>query len=268
MSFKPPFKNEYTEGDLIYGLDNVRTSYINEHPAFKKIENSINALMDNYAATKTEREKQEMFAVPVPSQQNEFQQALQNHSKYKSAYSGVGFLVRGRHLNVMFDDPADIVKKCKAGLYWATQKQAFQVHFLLDEINFEEVVLKSNRQDCSFDNVRAYLKIAAKHMKVRGANLRDHYYPERSIKTKSITGSELRWIYRNREDAKVQKIIQFWYKDKPCCPPWDEYFDKYYGRPIAHLWLNYKPKSARQEPRQTNQQGAVVRLAALFEGIH
>lgn len=64
-------------------------------------------------------------------------------------------------------------------------------------------------------------------------------YPDRMIRSKAITGSELRWIYRNKNYFKVQQTLQFWHKSKACCPPWMEAFDKKCGRQVSKFWLGY-----------------------------
>jgi len=48
------------------------------------------------------------------------------------------------------------------------------------------------------------------------------------------TGSELRWLYRNRNDPGVQNNVQFWRGGERADPPWESEPER---------WSNYKPKS-------------------------
>lgn len=266
MPFNPPFKNKYIDGDLLYGLRPVRNCYIEKHAVFKRInkQGPIIAMIDDYAVTEIQRANQESRTVPVPKNQDDFIHFLQNHPKYKSAYNGESFKVQHKDSYIVFNNPVEIVRKCKAGLYWATKKQNFQIHFLLDEINFAEVISKSNVQDHSYNTVKDYMRKQTERM--QGATLYSHY-PDHSLKGRSITGSELRWIYRNRADKKVQRIIQFWYKYKPCCPPWEPAFDSIYGSPTAHLWLGYVPKNKQALLASADRCDKFPSLAALLSCI-
>ncbi len=101
------------------------------------------------------------------------------------------------------DDNAPTEHKCKGGLYWATfSKVEKNVHFLLDEISQTDVVKKIGNYG------------------------------------KSITASELRWVYRFREHPNIQNRIQFWLNSKQCCPPWK-------NPPGQSLWPQYSPTRSR-----------------------
>jgi len=98
--------------------------------------------------------------------------------------------------NKVLDDPEWVSRKCKAGLYWAA-KRNITVHFVLDDIDMDRVVFK---------------------------------------KDKSYTASELRWLFRNKDNDNVKHVVKYW-KDGGYVPaPWES--DE--GR---ELWENYKPKS-------------------------
>ncbi|WOC15752.1 hypothetical protein [Pseudochrobactrum sp. MP213Fo] len=91
-------------------------------------------------------------------------------------------------------------RKCKAALNWAKEDN-IRVHFLLDHIDMNAVVKKSTFHTA-----------------------------------KPITGRELRWVYRNRDDEGVQNVIQFWKGGRRTQPPW-----------VSNklLWDTYLPKSTR-----------------------
>ncbi|WP_045972228.1 hypothetical protein [Xenorhabdus doucetiae] len=100
-------------------------------------------------------------------------------------------------------------RKCKGGLLWVGKSdselvQDIHVHFILDDINMQWV--------------------ADKH---------------EEFEKKSITGKELRWIFRNRHNAKVKQKVQFWQDGKPVCPPWES--------EESHIWDNYERKLIRKE---------------------
>lgn len=83
----------------------------------------------------------------------------------------------------------NVMQKSKGGLNWAKEDN-IRVHFLLEDIDMRGVVNKSR------------------------------FNIERQGKVKPITGSELRWLYRNRHDEGVQKNVQFWNRGRRVDPPW------------------------------------------------
>lgn len=95
-------------------------------------------------------------------------------------------------------DQNAINRKCKGGLFWiATLDDDTMVHFILDGIDFDHVVHKSLPQE------------------------------------RSVTGSELRWVYRNRHDPRVQLHVQFWLRNAPVPPPWA------WSEVTTRLWFEY-----------------------------
>jgi hypothetical protein len=77
--------------------------------------------------------------------------------------------------------------------------------------------------------------------------------PGAKKKNRSVTGSELRWVYRHRELKDIQKYIQFWFKFEPCCPPWvglpslsDDGSAVWSSEKDAlALWAKYKPRATQ-----------------------
>lgn len=80
-----------------------------------------------------------------------------------------------------------IKRMSKAGLNLFLLKGR-TVHFVLDGINMDQVPTKS--------------------------------FNSEATNTRSITGAELRWIYKHRDEQTVQDNIQFWANKKPTTPPW------------------------------------------------
>lgn len=169
-------------GDLIYGLKEGRTSYLKANPGTEVI--------DDYRVLQLES-----FRIPVHrAQEHKLREALQAHPKYKSA---VGRQVPESELGRAF------TRKCKGGLYWAATVAKKHVHFVLDRLDIPQVVKKCGPRD--YPPGKASDTLAPGEVKYRAA-----------------TGSELRWVYRNRHDAAVQAHIHFWRDGKPCRPPWEE----------------------------------------------
>jgi hypothetical protein len=125
-------------------------------------------------------------------------------------------------------------KKCKGGIYYGTHVLNSTVHFCLSleektgdkvtgycDMDFSAVVSKTSPTDTP--------ATATKENKIR-----------------LITPAELRWVYRHRDDASVQKNVQFWTHEKmtgddmswvACGPPWEK------DAEATQLWSSYKPKS-------------------------
>ena len=82
------------------------------------------------------------------------------------------------------------------------------VHFVLDGIDMDKVPTKSHSKD------------------------RD------DGQSRSITGAELRWIYKHRNEQIVQDHVQFWFKKKPTTPPWSPDSAKY-----SDKWDQYQRNS-------------------------
>ncbi|MGX9966612.1 hypothetical protein ACVFYP_25025 [Roseomonas sp. F4] len=117
-------------------------------------------------------------------------------------------------------------RKDKGGLLWAAQIGR-TVHFVLDGLDMAAVVNKN----------------------FVGAN------PDREAtafgpKNRAVTGSELRWLYRNRYMPQVKKVVQFWFRGVQVPPPWVAYYELGHDDEgtvlvIPHagaaLWAQYHP---------------------------
>lgn len=117
--------------------------------------------------------------------------------------------------------PAEIAKqKCKAGLDYFIRRTENHVHFCLDGIDMLSVPKKNYLNEDVFD------------------------YPigkstdKSDVKVRSITGSELRWVFRNRLDHRVQARVQFWQNNIQVVPPWHP------PHPVAwrRAWAAYIPE--------------------------
>lgn len=180
-------------GDIVYGLAEPRLDFFRSNKVIFARE--LGATIDSFAATKTEHKLMSKIGrEKFPPNQDSYEQSLLSHPKYKDIHDKMGFLFGG---TTPADDPEWVSRKCKAGLYWAS-KNNITIHFVLDDIDMNRVVLKSD---------------------------------------KSFTASELRWIFRNRDDDKVKNVIKFWKEGKIVPAPWETSNG-------IELWKNYKPKNA------------------------
>ncbi|CAH1662662.1 conserved hypothetical protein [Hyphomicrobiales bacterium] len=142
----------------------------------------------------------------TPSDNSEFLAEILRHPKYRQA------------ADLEYPDFVRWRKKSKFGLYWHTHSESSAtVHFFLDQLDIAAVIKKSHEHD---------------------------YVTPLGGKRRSITGSELRWIYRNRHDPQVQKSVQFWRNGYPEYPPWDASF---WQSPRDFCsWKRYWPRRLEQ----------------------
>ncbi|MBS7696930.1 MULTISPECIES: hypothetical protein [unclassified Chelatococcus] len=154
---------------------------------------------------------------PLSHRQADFWRALRRHPVYCSALDGTYELRRDWPVY----SSETLRRKCKGGLHWAaTGKFTIAAHFILDQLDMAAVVEKN----------------ATWH----GGRKLD--FKDKGDKSRSCTGSELRWIYRNQTDALVRNTVQFWKQFRPVAPPWEF---GHFGGGEAHLWRRYVPRSWR-----------------------
>jgi hypothetical protein len=189
MPFTGTFRN-YTPGDLIYGWDRHRFFFTSAKKA-------------------TKPRWMEDFDTPLTSAKSDFGKEL------KSGHVKFGTVV---DKSTAYNQK-DITRKCKGGLWWATQVEKKHVHFYLGGLDMDMVIQK----------------------------------------TGGITCAELRWIYRYRSNTDVQTYIQFWRPTgyskiadlktadmqpsgyEQCSPPWETAFG---DSTAVSTWSAYKPKGA------------------------
>ena len=118
-----------------------------------------------------------------PKDLESFRSYLSAHKKYSSAFSGNNENENAR-------------RKCKGGLEWAVNNNKV-VHFVLDGVDIGSVINKN----------------------FKGKN--GDTPTDATDKNRAITGSELRWLYRNRKNENVINNVTFWVEGKQIKPPWD-----------------------------------------------
>jgi len=192
---------KYTDGDLIYGMGRNIYNYVNNVETFLMANpNKKASTMYQYAINIKENIKYN-FYLPDKESTNSFIKSIQSHKKYRSIL----------RLNINFDEKDDIdheiqefySRKSKAGIKWA-QENGHSVHYILDDIDIDSVINKTMNIGKSGSPI------------------------------KSIVNSEIRYIYRNRKDPKMQNTVQFWRGGRPSNTPWVDDPAK---------WHHYKPKS-------------------------
>lgn len=110
----------------------------------------------------------------------------------------------------------------KAGLQWGLLAKHWNVHFIVNDMDFRDAVTKPTRGP---DDKPVVL--------VKGAHAGNK-------NSRRITYCELRWLYRHREFDVVQQNVQFWrYEQKP-----DPHFEA-----IKAPWLNDPDMWKRYQPK-------------------
>jgi hypothetical protein len=215
FDYRDPDFGKISKGDLIYGIDAPDAKGKNRFEAgrqnyLSRKEFKVCNTIDQYDVIKSERRSGKITHLDRVA----FVNALSDHPKYQVS-------VNGEFTN------ANIRMKDKGGIWWAVNNRK-RVHFVLDGLDIEAVVKKN---------------FAGTH-DGKGS---DQDATETKRKNRSITGAELRWIYRNRDNPNVQKNVQFWFEYCPVVPPWVIYFTHDLdGNPVKHdgppLWAQYVNK--------------------------
>lgn len=198
MPFKKELWADPKEGDLVYGVKDIRKWYIEKPFKGKGV-----FTIDEFRVLQTDTGKKNQS----------FLDAIAIHKKYKTATNSG-------------DTNEAVRRKCKAGIEWGVSQKK-QIHFILDNLDLEAVV---NKNYAGKNSDRAATSTEAKN--------------------RSITGSELRWIYRNRHLAEVQAHVQFWAIEEKCLPPWEADLDSCINnKPFKFskaLWAGYIPKDEKK----------------------
>jgi hypothetical protein len=217
MPFNSPFKNTYTSGDLVYGFSPSRRRLI------MKFVNEIST-GDGRAVTVDMFKKSVAIAEGAPTvAKASWQQFLaknKKHPQYKDYYSKIAKY--GFDDESFANDPqaTDVElnaawrAKSKFGLDWALRNKVGHIHFVLDDIDMAAVVTKTHKFTDAAGKVLAEDDPRGKA-------------PGGIDKERTITHSELRWVYRNRKNPLVSQGVQFWLSNTagtilPCGAPWDD----------------------------------------------
>lgn len=211
MPFKEPWKN-FKEGDFIFGINAQIAAFQQKHnvPKASIIDpvGTVRQLADN----RTNLENFEGFR---REQNSAYLESLENHPKYQLAYN------RDKTPGSTGSN-AQFRLKSKAGLNFCISSN-IPVHFILDELKLKQIIEK---------NFTDPKKLWSPNNEFKNSD---------ADKIRSVTGAELRWIYRNRDRPETQECVQFWFKGTQCCPPWEPAFR--HPDSQASDWNAYKPKT-------------------------
>lgn len=239
MPFNPLYKSSFSAGDLIYGLATARPRLV-----IKLGVDILNAkgpsTVDQYrkstmeAMSKHDRKDWKTFLSDNEkhSKYGVYMQLIRSHNNNEESFAGAGVSEAAQN--------AAWRAKSKFGMEWTIKNQRGHIHFVLDDIDMGAVVTKTHR-------------FAANGVVLAQDSPRGKAGPGVS-KERTITHSELRWIYRNRANPIVQNRVQFWLTRNgtisPCEPPWlnaTSHTRMPSGKLLswAHSWQAYKPTAEK-----------------------
>lgn len=237
----------FKAGDLVYGIEKGANSFDKgrEHYVDHVFNSQVPCRIDNYRVFKNDTsgslhqnlspEEKEKFL----AEETRFLDSLKQHEKYKS----VVVPDDSKSTEKKEESNSALRRKSKGGLHWATFVEQKHVHFVLDSLDIKAVITKSYSGKENAD-------------KPKGAS---SGLPTDSKKNRSITGSELRWIYRNRDKSPVKEHIHFWLDEKHCSAPWEKTVNdqtisggtnnetppkKGKTMPEPALWTAYQPRNS------------------------
>ena len=238
MPFTSPWA-AYQAGDLLYGLAGPRVD-LAAHFGL-----ADHYTIDEYDIASYDRGGGASGALQYDPN---FRDALRNHAKYASvvADGDLGWdLSDNAHWAADHSGMLLVAKrKCKGGLEWITRHTMRNIHFCLDGLNLRAAASKT------YDGLSGGVADNPQGKAPLGT---DPYN-----KPRSITGAELRWIYRNRLDVRVQNRVQFWRRRvswatgartttgwEGCPPPWT---DPAVSHDTRAAWAAYVPTTAWVPP--------------------
>jgi hypothetical protein len=215
MPFNPPFKNTYSLGDLFYGFHPKRADLIKYFAT--TILNNNNG--ERMTVDQFKRGAVQGMPDAIQSAWKQFivsNKQHPNYARYSDAIKGYGKYGYDEDAFAKAETNAAALNsawraKSKFGLDWALRNNIGHIHFVLDGIDMAAVVTKTH-------NFTDGGKVLAEDSP-RGKA------PDDAEKERTITHSELRWIYRNRNNPQVRQGVQFWLTSgtmQPCGAPWED----------------------------------------------
>jgi hypothetical protein len=221
MPFQQPW-DTYSPGDLLFGLVDNRQMLV-QHFRIRPTEIYT---IDQYDILSDARPV-ESVKNPL-KHDNDFLALLRSNPKTESIIDTelVYEEVWSHH------ELAVAKRKCKAGLEYIIYKTLYRIHFCLDGMDLKAAANKS------YDGSKGG----------RPDNPVGKTPPSIAWdqKVRSVTGAELRWVYRHRLEPMVCKKIQFWDKRGgdwiQCPPPWSD--NLYQPDDVRSAWAGYQPTIA------------------------
>jgi hypothetical protein len=243
MPFNQPFRGYFTAGDLIYGLATTRSKLVIHFGAAIMAGGGGPVTVDQYRKSLVEQRPK--------AERTTWNQFLRDNEKHPR-YSGYGQAIRKYHNDEEAFAKAELRadlqnaawrSKSKFGMEWTLNGNRGHIHFVLDDIDMAAVVTKThNYTDPTSGDVLARDSPRGKA-------------PPNAVKERTITHSELRWIYRNRNNPLVSGGIQFWLSGNGgiavCGAPWDNVTNMTtmptsgVVKTWQQAWLVYRPTTER-----------------------
>lgn len=231
MSFSPPFKSVFEPGDLVYGDQYDRKFFLWSGIVDPKhFDQGIDMKLTSQSPFSTfEARTQKGRQIGMPSIIDDLNNYLSEYEKkqegkIKKINANLIFIdetLASRFNSFLHDSSYNknkinkpsskfdweyekIKEQCKAGLDFQTRGKGVDgqgggvIHFILGPIllGLMEYIVEKNNP-------------------VLDKTIRHYFFGEKSglfvtEKKRHITGAEIRWVYRNRKDTRVQNKIQFW----------------------------------------------------------
>jgi hypothetical protein len=210
MPFNQPFNWNFTDGDLIYGLAPSRRSLV-IHFGATILNIKGPSTVDQYRRGQMSTlRKQDRTAWRSFLRENEAHKRYGRYVEAIRAYNNDEEKFAEANQNAAVQNAAWRAKS-KFGMEWTLKNQRGHIHFVLDAIDMAAVVTKTH-------------EFTDPHGIVLAHDLPRGKAPTGVDKERTITHSELRWVYRNRSNPLVQARVQFWITAgniHPCGPPWE-----------------------------------------------
>ena len=215
--------DEFQDGDVLYGFNHAREKYQKqlEDKGYKYITaDSYHTGSNDLPTTGVNLGGKQSEIKVHDAQQGKYVHALHHHPHYKpaEAFFCNEAAILSKEPNVSGMDSPNywlaIRRACKFGIEHFVMKLGKTVHFLLDDLDMETVVNK---------------KAHTKHSNGR-----------------EITGSELRFIYRNRDALMPTGLVKFYRSGIQLAhAPWDEKETVGDGKTQSAIaWDGYTPKGS------------------------
>lgn len=212
MPFNTPFKGYFSDGDLIYGLAPSRTKLVIHFGATiltikgpSTVDQYRKSSMDTLRKTDRKAWKTFLRDNEVHPKYGRYRQAIRSFGDDEEKFA--------TDVTSATLQNAAWRAKSKFGMEWTLNNQRGHIHFVLDDIDMGAVVTKTHRFADAGGTVLAQDVPRGKA-------------PPGADKERTITHSELRWVYRNRHNPLVQTGVQFWLTQggtiRTCGPPWED----------------------------------------------
>lgn len=212
--------DDWVDGDKIYGLNAARADTVDALDHLGHNETIIDDLNNQFIGTgligdpKYPKTYDEDTRLNSP-QAKAFRKALHSHPKYDPR------MVPDENVSL-----TRVKRACKGGLKHVT-KSGNTIHFILDIIKMDWVIHKTGPMDI-------------------------HQFTAEGDKSRDITGAELRYLYRHRNDKKVIRNVRFWKGGHEVEAPW-------ITDPLD--WAQYDPVSERPKPKTKKKWGCFLTTA-------